>query len=487
MASFNIKANRVFTPLRQWAWIFTIVVALGGLWYPKLGLLVIPIILSLTITAFFRGRLWCGNFCPHGSLYDSVMLKFTRNTKIPSFLKSKFLAIVFFSWFGFNLTRKFIKVSALFGTANFLDKLGFIFVASYLMVLIVGVPLAIFVAPRTWCNFCPMGMLQTLSYKLGKLLGVAKKTDKKITISSTDMCHSCGKCSRVCPMQLTPYLEFSDKNQFDNEKCIRCSTCVVNCPAGILSLEDEKTSLNIKNTTDITGFDNKQKIKSKIITIKKLKDDVTEYTFKFIQPEKVNYKAGQFILVNIQGEPHMNRAYSISSYNKDNTSLSVTIKDVKDGYGTELISRKFKLGDIVELEGPMGQELVVDKSTKNILLVGGGIGITPFLPIVTDIIKTSNSIESVKLVYGANYEKEFLYDAELSELDKNNEKFEFIKVAAFDKNFSGKQGFVTDVIKDLNLKDYKIYMCGPKPMVDAAKKLLKEKNVDEKNIFIETA
>jgi len=30
-------------------------------------------------------------------------------------------------------------------------------------------------------------------------------------------------------------------------------------------------------------------------------------------------------------------------------------------------------------------------------------------------------------------------------------------------------------------------MCGPKPMVNAAKKLLKEKNIDDKNIFVETA
>ncbi|KOA20782.1 benzoate 1,2-dioxygenase electron transfer component [Clostridium homopropionicum DSM 5847] len=487
MAAFNIKANRTFTFVRKWAWIFTIVVAIGGLWYPRLGLLVIPIILSLSATAFFRGRFWCGNFCPHGSLYDTVILKFTRNKNIPWFFKSKLLAIAFFSWFAYRIISKLIKAFGLFGTASFYNKVGLIFVTSYLMVLIIGVPLALFITPRTWCRFCPMGMMQILSYKLGKLLGVAKKTDKKITIASQDMCHSCGKCSRVCPMQLKPYLAFSDKNQFDEEKCIRCSTCVVNCPAGILSLKDEKTSLEIKNSINITGFENRQKIESKIIKIQKLKDDVTEYTFKFIKPEKVNYKAGQFILVNILEEPHMNRAYSISSYNEDDTILSVTVKNVKDGYGTEIMSQNLKVGDSVTLEGPMGHELVVDKTAKNILLVGGGIGITPFLPIVKDILSSSNSIEKVSLVYGANYENEFLYDNEFTALSNSNDKFEFTKVAAFDKNYKGNKGFVTDIIKNLNLSDSKVYMCGPKPMINAAKKLLKEKNIDDKNIFVETA
>ena len=68
MTKFHIKTNRTFTFLRRNAWLFTIVVAIGGLFQPRLGLLVIPVILALTLMSIFRGRYWCGNFCPHGSL-----------------------------------------------------------------------------------------------------------------------------------------------------------------------------------------------------------------------------------------------------------------------------------------------------------------------------------------------------------------------------------------------------------------------------------
>lgn len=61
----------------------------------------------------------------------------------------------------------------------------------------VGVPLAILFTPRSWCQFCPMGTMQRLSYKLGKALGVTKNTDEKISIESKSLCHSCSKCSRV--------------------------------------------------------------------------------------------------------------------------------------------------------------------------------------------------------------------------------------------------------------------------------------------------
>ncbi|MEL7564752.1 MAG: FAD-binding oxidoreductase [Dehalobacterium sp.] len=485
--SFNIKTNRVFSPIRKYSWIFTLLVGIGGLWFPKLGLLVILVILSLLMMSFFKGRYWCGNFCPHGSLFDSIIMPVSRNKHIPSFLKSKIWVALFFIWFGFNMGRKILKVSAIFGTLPFWDKLGYVFVTTYLMVIITGGLLSLFVAPRTWCQFCPMGTMQKGSYKLGKLLGIAKHTDEKITIKSKNMCHTCGKCSRVCPMQLSPYLEFSEKNQFDHEACIRCNTCVNNCPAGILSLSNEARGEEIKNTTSLKGYEKRKPIQALVENIRHLSEDVIEYMFKFQTPEVVKYEPGQFILVKIQDHPKMFRAFSISSYHEDSTRLSITMKKMPGGYGSGIIPEKFQVGDSVELEGPMGHELVINKNAKKVLLVAGGIGITPFRAIVKDLVENSHNIESIQLIYGVNKEKEFLYLDEFKGFEDQSNKFTFIQVVASDENWSGKKGFVTDVMKDMDLKDYEIYMCGPKPMINATLKTLKAMGVKEEIVFYESA
>jgi len=39
----------------------------------------------------------------------------------------------------------------------------------------------------------------------------------------------------------------------------------------------------------------------------------------------------------------------------------------------------------------------------------------------------------------------------------------------------------------MELNDYKVYMCGPKPMVSATLKVLDKLKVDEKKIFVESA
>lgn len=485
-SKFNIKTNRTFTIIRKYGFLFTLLVAFGGLWEPKLGLLVIPVMIGLILLSFYKGRYWCGNICAHGSLFDSLILPLSLNNKIPKFFKYKIVSITFFSLFTYKIVSKFIKVFSIYGTLKFWDRMGLIFVTSYIMVTIVGGLLGLIISPRTWCNFCPMGVMQKISYSFGKKLGVTKITDEKISISNKALCHKCGKCSRVCPMQLSPYSDFSDDNQLDDVNCIRCSTCALNCPAGILTLSNEQSSKMINKHISIDGYENKENIVAKISNIKHFDNDISEYTFDFIEPQKVDYKAGQFILIKIQENPEMFRAYSISSYNENGKNVSVAIKDI-NGYGTNIITKNFKLGDKVILEGPMGHELVVDSSAKKVLLVGGGIGITPFLPIVKDLLRNSNALEEVKLLYGVNYEKEFIYREEFEELEKFNDKFEFIKVVAFDKNWKGNKGFVTDHMTNIDVSDYKVYMCGPMPMINASINKLTELGVNKNNINYESA
>ena len=238
MNNYYIKTNRAFSYIRKYGWIITVLIAIGGQWEPKLGLAVVVIMASLTITSFFNGRYWCGNFCPHGSLFDRIILPVSRNKKIPDILKSKIMMMGVFLIFMAIFTMRILNVSQSWGTYDFLDKLGSLFSNTYLVVLILGGALATFINPRTWCQICPMGTLQKLSYKLGKALNIAKKTEKKIVISNQEKCCKCGKCAKVCPFQLTPYMEFSNDNKFDNINCIKCSTCVVNCPLGILSFKN---------------------------------------------------------------------------------------------------------------------------------------------------------------------------------------------------------------------------------------------------------
>lgn len=232
--NFYIKTNRIFTKLKKYSWIFIPLVAVAGLWFPKLGLLMMPVMLALPVFGFLKGKYWCGTICPHGSYFDGVILPITGNKIIPAWAKSKVTLTLAFSWFMYIFYSRTKAAFGFWGEISFWDKLGFVFVANYLAVTVIGTIMALSFSSRTWCRFCPMGTFQLLMYKLGKMLKMNRKTDQKVVIKDKEACLSCKKCERVCPVQLAPYKEFDNKGFFNNESCIRCSTCIDNCPLKLL-------------------------------------------------------------------------------------------------------------------------------------------------------------------------------------------------------------------------------------------------------------
>jgi len=503
--AYNIKTNRAFTAIRSWAWLVTIIVALGGQFWPYLGLVVPLIIAALIAVSFFKGRYWCGNFCPHGSLYDRIVLPLSRNRFVPGFLKSRPVVAAAFIYFGYNMTRRFLTVFQ--QTEGILVRTGFIFSNTYLMVLIVGGLLGLTISPRSWCQFCPMGTLQLLSYRLGKFLGATASRDELITAESPELCHSCARCSRVCPMQLEPHKNFAENsNQFEDEKCIRCNTCVENCPSGILQPATSAEAQELKNRADLTGFNKARFYRAKISRIKQLENpDIREYTFKLLEPAEMEFVPGQFLLVEVEEEKEMYRAYTISGSDASNNQVTITIKRLADGYGTNIIFEKFKEGKEVSIKGPMGRELAVEDSNENMLFLANGIGITPFAAIAESLfapsgkrlkaaggsragreIEQSNYSGQATLLYGARYEEDLIYDNYFTSLARDNKNFDYQRVLSRPRTNKFNQGYVTHLLEDRELDpETEVYICGSRPMAEDAREILIKKGIPANQINYE--
>lgn len=188
-----------------------LIVSIGGIFYPKLGYILLLVFATLLIIAPFRGRWFCGNLCPRGSFVDFWLAPLSRKLKIPPFLRSMWIRIpIFIALMGFMIYR-------LLGTQGVVDRIGMVFVTLCIITTSIAILFGVIIAPRTWCTFCPMGTLQ-------RIMGGSKYQLKL----DGDLCIDCKRCQKVCPMQLRVF-ELQDLPD-----CIKCGRCIDACPKDAL-------------------------------------------------------------------------------------------------------------------------------------------------------------------------------------------------------------------------------------------------------------
>ncbi|MBP2655959.1 MAG: quinol dehydrogenase rane component [Firmicutes bacterium] len=206
----NIQANLF--------WVLLVFLAVGMV-YPVIGLLALTCMLAPIIVAPFKGRYWCGNFCPRGSFYDNVIAKISPKKPIPKFFRSNgfrgFMVMFIMGVFGVQMYYAWGNLSAM----------GAVFVRIILLTTIVGIVLGIAYHQRTWCSFCPMG---TLASWLS-----AKSKPKPLKVESS--CVNCKLCTNVCPLQLSPYTAKASTEGFTHSDCLKCSRCIEKCPKKALA------------------------------------------------------------------------------------------------------------------------------------------------------------------------------------------------------------------------------------------------------------
>ena len=161
------------------------------------------------------GRGWCGYAC-----WTAMVLDFLPY-KVPAGPRKKFGWVRYVT---FALSLAF--VAALFLTrAGNLERIMFwAFIVGNVLYYAVGIALAFGLKDnRAFCKYvCPVTVfLKPMSY----FAFFRVKCDK-------EKCVSCGKCRRVCPMEVD--VTDNSRKRLNGTECILCMECVKNCPKNAL-------------------------------------------------------------------------------------------------------------------------------------------------------------------------------------------------------------------------------------------------------------
>ena len=247
----------------------------------------------------------------------------------------------------------------------------------------------------------------------------------------------------------------------------------------------------------------------KVLEVKKETEDSASVLFDvpYELYETFNYKPGQYLTLKftIQGE-EVRRSYSLCSSPVIEEPLRIGVKRVKDGLVSNYINDHLKVGDIVEIMPPDGRFFadVKKENYKTYYLFSAGSGITPIL----SILKTILLIEKrsyVYMIYGNRNQDTIMFKDELEQLEKEYpDRFVLVQTLSrpkstwsdlwkSSKDSSFKKGRVDSEAIHWFINQHPpyaqnaaYYICGPGTMIQNAKKALKNIDVPDDRIFIES-
>lgn len=182
----------------------------------------------------------------------------------------------------------------------------------------------------------------------------------------------------------------------------------------------------------------------------------------------VTFAPGQHIPVQVQidGEAAMIRTYSLSSAPSDGY-LRISVK--AQGPASRHLHERVKPGDVLDVRSPMGSFTLDEQSTRPLVLIGAGVGITPLLAMLREQLSKGQA-RHIHLFHGARTLADLPFGQELASLRQQAggllhvhralSQPEDHAVAGQDYEFAGRLG-IEQVKVTLALDDYDFYLCGP--------------------------
>jgi Na+-transporting NADH:ubiquinone oxidoreductase subunit F len=148
-------------------------------------------------------------------------------------------------------------------------------------------------------------------------------------------------------------------------------------------------------------------------------------------------------------------------------------------------------GDEVTVSGPFGDFFVQD-TDREIVLIGGGVGMAPLRSHVFDQLEFRRTTRRVSFWYGARGLIDLYYADDMERLAREHDNFSWhvaLSDAAPDDAWDGETGFIHDVVYRNHLRAHpdpaacEYYLCGPPLMIEAVRAMLDRLDVPPENIL----
>ena len=208
-------------------------------------------------------------------------------------------------------------------------------------------------------------------------------------------------------------------------------------------------------------------------------------TLQLLVPAWPGHLAGQHVDVRLTAEDgyQAQRSYSIASP-PDDSRLAITVERLEDGEVSPYLVGELKVGDKLELRGPIGGYFVWNAGDdRPLLLIAGGSGIVPLMAMIRHRALT-RPMPPTRLLYSSRTFDDIIYRTELERLDAADKGLTVAHTLTRSQP-GGWQGYARRIDREM-VRDVAwpkeqspiAFVCGPTSFVETAATLLVDSGYD---------
>jgi ferredoxin-NADP reductase len=204
--------------------------------------------------------------------------------------------------------------------------------------------------------------------------------------------------------------------------------------------------------------------------------------------EDVEFKPGQYFFVTLPDVGHRDER----GLRRHITVVTSPNEKGVLGFATRMRDSAFKQslrdlppGTEVEVEPPKGDFVLPEETSRPLVFVAGGIGVTVFRSMLR-YIREEGLPHRVTLIYSNRDQESTAFLDELRELEQENPDFRLVLTMTQDPSWDGESRkidgqFFRDCLGE-DLDEYTFLVAGPPGMVEGMQEALAEAGVEEENV-----
>jgi ferredoxin-NADP reductase len=207
---------------------------------------------------------------------------------------------------------------------------------------------------------------------------------------------------------------------------------------------------------------------------------IPDPAFRFLPGQWVD------LSIEIDGATHT-AGYSITTSPMHPGEIELAIKASARHPVARWVHEHAAVGDRIRVSQGQGPFVYLPEMSDNVVLIGGGVGITPLLSIFRHV-RDAGLPTQTHLVYSVSDSREILFRDELDAAIRNHDNLHVsITVTQPDSRWHGLTGRIDPVkLHALDVPDDTLYyLCGPKGMVEDMSTLLHDLGVPMNRIIFE--